>query len=314
VKRIRAGRMQAGIAALFRAAGRDPARACAHDLGFVLGPRLNAAGRLADMAIGIECLVTDDVARAEALARQLDALNRERREIEARMHESALAAIEVDPGEAYTLVLFDAEWHQGVIGIVASRLKERFHLPVIAFARGSDGELKGSGRSIAALHLRDALDRVSKRYPGLIRKFGGHAAAAGLTIQETDFPAFQSAFEETVRSLLSTSDLELQLETDGSLDDHELTFGLARQLAEHVWGQGFPEPRFFDAFEVLEQRTVAGEHLKLRLRRGGRAYDGMLFGDTQPVPPRIDALYRIGVHEFSGTFALQLTLHHWRPA
>jgi single-stranded-DNA-specific exonuclease len=313
LKRIRAGRMQPGIAALFEAAGRDPGRACAQDLGFVLAPRVNAAGRLADMAVGIECLVTDDAARAAELARTLDALNRERREIEARMHEEALAGIESDPGESYTLSIFEPEWHQGVIGIVASRLKERFYRPVVAFARGNDGELRGSGRSIPALHLRDALDLVSKRYPGLLVKFGGHAAAAGLTLREVDFPAFQTAFEDTVRSLLSAAELELQLETDGSLEANELTFDFARAISEHIWGQGFPEPRFFDAFEVIDQRIVGDEHLKVRLRRAGRAYEAMVFGETQSLPDRIEALYRVGLNEFSGTFAIQLTVNHWRP-
>jgi single-stranded-DNA-specific exonuclease len=314
LKRVRAGRMQPGIAALFQSAGRDPARACAYDLAFVLGPRLNAAGRLADMAIGIECLVTDDTARAVELARTLDALNRERREIEARMQEEALERLEADPGESYTISVFDADWHQGVIGIVASRLKERFHRPVLAFARGDAGELKASGRSIAALHLRDALDLVSKRHPGLLLRFGGHAAAAGLALRETNFAHFRDAFEATARSLLSASDLELQIETDGSLDAYELTFDLARALSDGVWGQGFPEPRFFDTFDVVEQRIVGGEHLKARLRRAGRAFEAMLFGAIDPLPERIEAVYRVGLNEFNGSYALQLTLHHWRPA
>jgi single-stranded-DNA-specific exonuclease len=314
LKRIRAGRMQPGIAALFRSAGRDPARACAYDLAFVLGPRLNAAGRLADMAIGIECLVTDDAARAVELARALDALNRERREIEARMQDEALAGLADDAPDSYTLSVFDPGWHQGVIGIVASRLKERFHRPVLAFARGNAGELKGSGRSIAPLHLRDALDLVSKRHPGLLLRFGGHAAAAGLTLKEADFAIFRDAFEAIVRSLLDASDLDLQIETDGSLDTHELTFDLARALSEAVWGQGFPEPRFFDTFDVIDQRIVGGEHLKARLRRAGRAFEAMLFGATEPLPERIEAVYRVGLNEFNGTYALQLTLHHWRPA
>jgi single-stranded-DNA-specific exonuclease len=313
LKRMRAGRMQAGVAALFQTAGRDPTRASAYDLGFVLGPRLNAAGRLADMAIGIECLVTDDAGRAAELARALDALNRERREIEARMQEEALAGLDADPGESYTLSVFDPEWHQGVIGIVASRLKERFHRPVVAFARGSAGELKASGRSIAALHLRDALDLVSKRHPGLLLRFGGHAAAAGLTVRETHFPEFRDAFEATARSLLTAGDLELQIETDGSLDTNELTFDLARALSDGVWGQGFPEPRFFDSFDVVEQRIVGGEHLKARLSRAGRAFEAILFGTTGPLPERIEAVYRVGLNEFNGTYALQLTLHHWRP-
>jgi single-stranded-DNA-specific exonuclease len=243
----------------------------------------------------------------------LDALNRERREIEAQMQESALAAIGEDPGESYALTLFDAGWHQGVIGIVASRLKERFHRPVIAFARGNDGEIKGSGRSIPGLHLRDALDLVTKRSPGLVLKFGGHAAAAGLTLREADFDRFRTAFEDTVRSLLTAADLERQLETDGSLDPEALTFDFARAIGSCVWGQGFPEPRFFDAFDVVNQRLVGGLHSKLTLGRAGRAYDGMLFGDAKPLPKRIEAVYRIELNEFNGTIGLQLTLHHWRP-
>jgi single-stranded-DNA-specific exonuclease len=311
LNRIRAGRMQPGVAALFEAAGRDPARACGYDLGFVLGPRLNAAGRLSDMGLGIECLISDDPPRASSIARQLDALNRERREIEAEMHESALAALDPDPGDAFTLAIFHPEWHQGVIGIIASRLRERFHRPVIAFARGSAGEIKGSGRSIGALHLRDALDLVTKRFPGLVLKFGGHAAAAGLTLRELDFHVFKTAFEATARSLLTTADLEREIETDGSLEGSELTFHTARDLSEAVWGHGFPEPQFFDAFEVLDQRTVGAQHLKLRLARAGRTLDAMLFRDAQPLPRHIEAIYRVDMNEFHGTFGLQLTLQHW---
>jgi single-stranded-DNA-specific exonuclease len=314
LKRMRAGRMQAGVAALFEAAGREPSRACAHDLGFVLGPRLNAAGRLTDMALGIECLVTDDPVRALDIAKQLDALNRERREIEAQMQESALAAVGDDVGDACAVTLFDAEWHPGVVGIVASRLKERFHRPVIAFARGNGGEIKGSGRSIPGLHLRDAIDLVTKRHPGLVLKFGGHAAAAGVSLRESDFSAFRSAFEETVRSLVTAADLERQLETDGSLDPGECTFDIARAISGCVWGQGFPEPRFFDAFEVVNQRIIGGAHTKLKLSRLGRAFDGMLFGAADPLPPRIDAVYRLDLNEFNGTIGLQLTVQHWRPA
>lgn len=314
LKRIRAGRMQAGIAALFEAAGREPTRACAYDLGFVLGPRLNAAGRLTDMALGIECLATDDPARALAIARELDRLNRERRDIEAQMQESALASIGEDIGDACGLALFDPAWHQGVIGIVASRLKERYHRPVIAFARGIDGEIKGSGRSISALHLRDALDLMTKRHSGLVLRFGGHAAAAGLTIRERDFDRFRTAFDSTVRSLVNESDLEREIETDGSLGPAECTFDLARAIAACVWGQGFPEPRFFDAFEVRQQRIVGGQHTRLRLARAGRAFDAILFGETGPLPPRVEAVYRIEVNEYNGTQGLQLGVQHWRPA
>jgi single-stranded-DNA-specific exonuclease len=313
LKRMRAGRMQPGVAALFQAAGRDPARASAYDLGFVLGPRLNAAGRLTDMALGIECLVTDDAARAEAIARQLDALNRERRAIEAEMQESALASLTDADGESCALVLFDAEWHQGVIGIVASRLKERFHRPVVAFARGTAGEIKGSGRSIAGLHLRDALDLVSKRHPGLLIRFGGHAAAAGLTLRESDFPVFRRVFEETVRSLVSAADLERQIETDGSLGLADATLAAAKTFASAVWGHGFPEPRFYDRFEVARQRIVGGKHMRLRLTRDGQPFDGMFFGSCDALPQVIEAAYRLDVNEFNGLESLQLILHHWRP-
>ena len=314
LKRMRAGRMQAGIAALFEASGREPTRACAYDLGFVLGPRLNAAGRLTDMALGIECLTTDDPVRALEIARELDRLNRERRDIEAQMQESALASIGDDVGDACALALFDEAWHQGVIGIVASRLKERYHRPVIAFARGMDGEIKGSGRSISTLHLRDALDLLTKRHAGLVLRFGGHAAAAGLTIRECDFDRFRIAFDSTVRSLVNESDLEKQIETDGSLGPAECTFDLARAIAACVWGQGFPEPRFFDAFEVKQQRIVGGQHTRLRLARSGRAYDAILFGETRPLPPRVEAVYRIEVNEYNGMQGLQLGVQHWRPA
>jgi single-stranded-DNA-specific exonuclease len=313
LKRIRAGRMQAGIAALFAAAGRDPDRAGAYDLGFCLGPRLNAAGRLTDMSLGIECLITDDPVRAQTIARQLDELNRERRAIEGDMQESALASINAEVEDEYAIVLFDAEWHQGVIGIVASRLKDRFHRPVIAFARGNAGEIKGSGRAIRGLHLRDALDLVAKRHPDLILRFGGHAAAAGLTLRESDFGVFRAAFEDVARFLISAADLERQVDTDGSLEMHDATLESARAIGQAVWGHGFPEPCFCDGFDVAAQRVVGGRHVKLKLSRSGRIFDAMLFGACDPVPPRIEAVYRLDVNEFNGTEALQLTLQHWRP-
>jgi single-stranded-DNA-specific exonuclease len=314
LKRIRAGRMQPGVAALFRVAGRMPERAAAYDLGFVLGPRLNAAGRLKDMSLGIECLTADDPARAHAMALELDRLNVERREIEAGMRDDAFAAIDADPDEGVTLCMFDPGWHPGVVGIVASRLKDRVHRPVIAFARGSEGEIRGSGRSIPGLHLRDALDLVTKRHPGLILKFGGHAAAAGVSIRERDFGVFREAFEATVRSLVSPADLERQVDCDGSLAPDEATLGAAWAIADCVWGQGFPEPRFFDRFAVVNQRVVGGRHAKLKLARADRVFDGMIFGDCGAIPPEIEALYRLDVNEFNGTFGLQLTVQHWRPA
>lgn len=312
LKRIRAGRMQPGIAALFAVAGRSPERAGAYDLGFVLGPRLNAAGRLTDMSLGIECLTTDDPARAQALAIELDRLNVERREIEAEMREDAFAAIDAAPDEGVTLCMFDAAWHPGVVGIVASRLKDRVHRPVIAFARGTDGEIKGSGRSIPGLHLRDALDLVTKRYPGLILKFGGHAAAAGVSVLERDFQIFRDAFETTVRSLVSPADLERQVDCDGSLSPDEATIAAAWAIADSVWGQGFPEPQFVDRFAVIDQRIVGGRHLKLKLARENRVFDGIVFGECGEIAPKIDALYRLDANEFNGTHSLQLTVQCWR--
>lgn len=316
LKRMRAGRMCPGIAALITASGRDPSRLSASDLGYMLGPRLNAAGRLTDMSLGIECLVTDDATRAMEIARQLDALNRERREIEAGMQESALAAIErsVDPGAACTISLFDPEWHPGVVGIVASRIKDRHHRPAIVFARGTNGEIRGSGRSITGLHLRDALDLVSKRHPGLLLKFGGHAAAAGLTIHETAFGQFREAFEEVTRELVSEADLHRTVETDGSLAPAEATLDNAAMIAAEVWGQGFPPPLFHDQFEVINQRIVGGRHLKLQLSRDERRFEAILFGQADRLPPRIAALYRLEVNEFRGLRTLQLTVSEWHPA
>lgn len=315
LQRIRAGKTCPGVAALMRVAGRDPARASTYDLGFVLGPRLNAAGRLDDMSVGIECLISDDPAAAERIARELDRLNRERRSIEAGMHDSAQAILEhFAPQDSCSLCLFDPGWHQGVIGILASRIKERWHRPVIAFARGGGGEIKGSGRSISALHLRDALDLVSKREPGLLIRFGGHAAAAGLTLRETDLERFRAAFETTAQSLLSPADLERIIETDGALPAEHLTLESARLLEQQVWGQGFPAPTFDDEFAVARQRVVGDRHLKLLLAKDGNEYEAMLFSHTVPLPGRVRAVYRIAVNEYRGAQQLQLTLEHWQEA
>lgn len=313
LQRIRAGRAQAGINALFNAAGREVRRAGTYDLGFVAGPRLNAAGRMDDMSVGIECLTTDDPVRAADIARQLDQFNRKRRDVEAGMQESALASVEnVEPG--YTLSLYDPGWHQGVIGILASRLRERFHRPTFAFASSGNGELKGSGRSIAALHLRDALDLVSKRHPELIVRFGGHAAAAGLTLHENGFKPFCDAFETVATELLTPADLEREWVTDGSLPPEDMTLANATTLADSVWGQGFPEPRFYDHFEVVAQRIVGERHLKLRLRRGSQQLDAMLFGHAAPLPEAIAATYRLSANHYNGAMTLQLLLEHWQAA
>ncbi|HEX6827493.1 MAG TPA: single-stranded-DNA-specific exonuclease RecJ [Burkholderiales bacterium] len=314
LKRIRAGKGSPGVNALLRAGGRDPARASAYDLGFVAGPRLNAAGRLDDMSVGIECLLAREDPAAEGIASELDALNRQRRAIEADMQESALASLDaVQVDDSCALSLYDPAWHQGVIGILASRIKDRFHRPVIAFAPGGAGVLKGSGRSVPALHLRDALDLVAKRHPGLIHRFGGHAAAAGLTIAEEDFARFRDAFEEVAATLLSPEDLERVIASDGSLEEDEIRLDLARLLAEQVWGQGFPAPAFCDRFSVESQRVVGEKHLRLRLRRGQSLYDGMLFSQTESLPRQLRAVYRLDVNEYAGSAGLQLVLQHWEP-
>jgi len=316
--RIRAGRAQPGVLALFAVAGRDARRATAFDLGFVAGPRLNAAGRLADMSVGIRCLLATTQVEAMTLAGELDRLNRERRSVEASMQEEALADMDgVDDAAAsdrFTLCLYREEWHQGVVGIVASRLKDRFHRPAIVFARGSNGELKGSGRSIDGFHLRDALDLVTKRAPGVIARFGGHAYAAGLTIGEPGLPAFAAAFEQVARDWLTPSQLHRTHESDGALQPGELTLELAARLRDQVWGQGMPAPAFDDTFDVRETRVVGGKHSRIGLGRGGERFEAILFNCTEPLPARIRAAFRPEVNEWQGNSALQLTIEHWLPA
>ncbi len=314
LQRIRAGRACAGINALLHVAGKTPEKVSSQDLGFTVGPRLNAAGRLDDMSLGIDCLLTDDAATATQIAAKLDALNRERRGIEADMQDSALAALEqIDARDNFSLALFDEAWHQGVIGILASRLKDKFHRPVIAFATAPiDGELKGSGRSISGLHLRDALDLVSKRHPSLIKKFGGHAAAAGLSIAEADFVSFVAAFEQVCGELLNASDLAQRIETDGALEHAEMTLDIARLLDEQVWGQGFPAPQFNNDFAVQNQRVVGEKHLKLRLSARGKLIEAILFGHNEPLPEQIHAVYSLSVNEYNGTQSLQLIIRHWQ--
>ena len=316
--RIRKGQMQPGLDALFRVAGREPRRATTFDLGFGLGPRLNAAGRLSDMSLGIEALITDDLARALNIAQELDGLNRERRAIEADMQEQALMLLdEVVEGEdnaAPAVTIFDPDWHQGVIGLLASRVKDRLHRPVIAFARGKEEELKGSGRSIAGLHLRDALDLVSKRAPGLILRFGGHAAAAGLTIKEDDLPWFSELFEETCAALLSPADLQRSLETDGALETGYMSLESARLLDAEIWGQGFPAPMFSDEFEVDSQRILKDKHLKLTLKKNGSRYEAIHFIRADPAPRHVRAAFRLGVNEYNGVSSLQLMVEHLEDA
>ena len=310
LKRLRSGRAQPGINALLRAAGRRLDEASSFDLGFVAGPRLNAAGRLADMTLGIECLITDDEARAANCADQLDRLNRERRKIEAGMLEQARQHLDgvTETGSSF----FHPEWHEGVVGILASRLKDRLHLPVICFARSaSGGLLKGSGRSVSALHLRDCLDLVSKREPGLILRFGGHAMAAGLTIAEADYARFTETFERALEELLPLAARQQVVETDGGLEAEHFTLNTARMLDAEIWGQGFPQPLFCDNFSVENQRVVGERHLKLQLQKDGRRYEAMRFGSLEPLPARLRAAYRLAVNEFNGLKSVQLNVEHY---
>jgi single-stranded-DNA-specific exonuclease len=312
--RIRAGKTCAGIAALFAIAKKNPARVISQDLGFAIGPRLNAAGRLEDMRLGIDCLLSDDDDAAMLMAKRLDELNHERRSIETDMQEVAMAALaSVQVADNYSLALFNESWHQGVIGILASRLKDKFHRPVIAFALSADKqELKGSGRSIGTLHLRDALDLVSKRHPTLIKKFGGHAAAAGLTIAHMDYGNFVEAFEQVIRELLSEADLQQKLESDGALTAQDINLEFAQQLEQQIWGQGFPAPVFDDDFVVQQQRVVGEKHLKLRLENSGQLYEAILFGYAEPLPDSIHAAYSLSVNEYNGKRSVQLIIRHWK--
>ncbi len=313
IRRLRAGRGQPGVMALLRAAGRPLATASSFDLGFVAGPRLNAAGRLADMAIGIECLIADDEARAMNLAQELDRLNAERRTIEAAMLHQALDLLKNLEGDS-RCTFFDPAWHQGVVGILASRLKDRIHRPVICFAPAEEGGravLRGSGRSVPGLHLRDCLDLVAKRSPGLILRFGGHAMAAGLTVRGDQYERFAQTFEAALEELLPPEARRRTVETDGALDAAHVSLELARLIDGQVWGQGFPQPLFCDNFGVEAQRVVGEKHLKLRLVKDGRRYEAMRFGDLQPLPERVRAAYRLAVNEFNGLRNIQLNVEHF---
>ena len=313
--RIRQGKARPGIQALFAVAGKAADRACAEDLGYAIGPRLNAAGRLSDMGRGIECLLATDRAHAFALAGELDQLNRERRSIEADMQEQALALLEgIQVADGASLVLYDPAWHQGVVGLLASRLKERHHRPTLIFADAGDGLLRGSGRAIPGLHLRDALDVVDRRLPGVILKYGGHAAAAGLTLQREHLGVFTDAFETVARESLSAADLTRIIETDGELAPAEFTLANAEALRDAVWGQGFPAPAFHGEFTVQSQRLVGEKHLKLRLASPGITAEAMRFFQDTPLPERIQAVYRLEVNEWNGVRSLQINVGHWAEA
>ncbi|MDE2080889.1 MAG: single-stranded-DNA-specific exonuclease RecJ [Burkholderiales bacterium] len=317
LRRIRSGRMQPGVAALFQAAGRDPARAAGFDFGFALGPRINAAGRLADMTLGIECLLTDDAARAAELAAQLDAINRERRDVEAGMRELAertLAQLPgtgdgIDPGAVPPAVtLFDESFHEGVVGIVAGRVKDRLHRPTFVFARGADGHLKGSGRSIPGFHLRDALDLMAKRHPGLLLRFGGHAMAAGCTLGDADTGRFAQALRAVAAEGLDAATLQRTLRTDGPLALEWFNAQTVALLDAQVWGQGFEAPLFCDEVQVLQQRLVGDKHLKLRLRHAGQERDAIWFGHAEPLPAQARLAYRLSLDEWNGRQRVQMVV------
>ncbi|MFC0593134.1 single-stranded-DNA-specific exonuclease RecJ [Ottowia pentelensis] len=314
--RIRAGQMPAGVQALITAAGREARKASTFDFGFALGPRINAAGRLADMTLGIELLATDDAARADELARQLDAINRERREIEGGMREQAMQIAEglLDP-EAEppaALAVFDPDFHEGVVGIVAARLKERWHRPTFVFAAsgapGKEHELKGSGRSIAGFHLRDALDLIAKRHPGVLLRFGGHAMAAGCTLAEDQFDTFEQALQQVAAEWLDAATLTQRLATDGALPREARRADVADELQQAVWGQGFAAPVFSEELVVLSQRLVADKHLALKLRHQGEPVDGMWFGHTEPLPARAHLAFRLELDEWQGQRRVRLLI------
>ncbi len=311
LRRIRAGACCPGILAILQCAGRDSRKVTAQDLGFYVGPRLNAAGRLDDMTLGIRCLLAESMHEAMPYAQQLQALNVERRQIEAGMQQEALADLEeVTVADRFTLSIYQPEWHQGVIGILASRIKEQYHRPVIAFASAGDGLLKGSGRSIPGLHLRDALDYVTKQHPTLIIKFGGHAMAAGLTIGEADFQLFQQAFETAVRSYITLEDLQEAIETDGALTTDDITLETASLLEKQVWGQGFPPPMFYDQFRVVSQRVLGEKHLKLQLQKGEWRYEAIYFNQATLLPEQVHAVYQLQINDYQGQQQVQLQLKY----
>ncbi len=315
LQKMRKGALHAGLRALFAVAGRNPAQANTFDLGFAVGPRINAAGRLADMSLGIECLITDDESRALQLARELDQINQQRRGIESTMQDQALASLDgVDASDRATVCVYHPDWHQGVVGLVASRLKEAWWRPTLAFARTGDDELRGSGRSIPDVHLRDVLDLVSKRLPGAILKFGGHAMAAGLTLRESAYDSFQTAFDEAVKTLTGKSHFEPIIETDGSLESGYANADVAGMLQQQVWGAGFPAPVFRDTFRVVHQRLLKEKHLKLSLERGHQRFDAIWFNHPQTLPETIDAAYRLDQNVWNGMISAQLMIEYAGPA
>lgn len=311
LRRIRAGACSPGITALLNVSKCQAHMATAQDLGFYVGPRLNAAGRLEDMTLGIQCLITDSANEAMHIAQALQDLNDQRRSIEADMQETANIALDdVEIEHQFTLSLFEPDWHQGVIGILASRIKERHHRPVIAFADAGDDLLKGSGRSIASLHLRDALDLVTKKEPDLIIKFGGHAMAAGLTIRKKDFALFKARFEAVVKSMITASDLASTLVVDGAINPQDMQIETAKMLTNHVWGQGFAPPLFFDVFEVVSQKILKEKHLKLVLKKDNQLFDAIFFGHAAHLPNYVKVAYQLQMNSYNGIENVQLMIRY----
>ena len=308
LKRIRAGVLYAGVASLFIASGRKSPVATSFDFGFALGPRINAAGRLSDMTLGIECLLTDDVSRADELARILDGINRQRRDLEGGMREQAFVMAESlfqeDEDAPPAICVFDPDFHEGVVGIVASRLKDKLHRPSFVFAKsgavGKEAELKGSGRSIVGFHLRDALDLVAKRHPGVLLRFGGHAMAAGCTILAERFDEFEAALSQVAAEWLDDEALTRTISTDGPVDPNYLRVDLIDMLEREVWGQGFAAPTFSEEVEVLSQRIVGQNHLSLKLKHQGKPIDAMWFGHTEQLPSRVKLAFRLDAAEWNG--------------
>lgn len=310
LNRVRRGLACPGINALFEVAGREAANATARDFAFGIAPRINAAGRLTEMGIGIECLLTDDAEKARELAQELDSLNRERRELEGTMQLDANALVShMDWEHRCTVTLFEPDWHQGVVGLVASRVKEKINRPVIAFAPDDEaGLLKGSGRSIEGIHLRDALDHVSKLRPDIIERFGGHAMAAGLTIRKENLALFIELFEKAVSECACPEAFDRVVYTDGALAPEEITFNLVDALSGRIWGQGFERPVFANDFTILSQRVLKDTHLKLVLDMAGNRFEGIFFRRNEPLSSRAKLAYRPEINEYLGRRSIQLVI------
>lgn len=309
MKRIASGNMQTGIEALFRSAGKNWKNATTADLGFLIAPRLNAAGRLSDMAIGVECLTTDQPGRAWEIAQTLNAINQERREIETSMKEQADAILNtIDPGKKTAIMLLDKNWHQGVIGLLASRLKDRYFRPVFVFTSDKNGMLRGSGRSVLGFHLRDALDLLTKRHPDVISRFGGHAMAAGLTIKEDAYETFCKAFEAIAKEALTEIQLEEVIKTDGKPDPSCYTLDFVAQMESLIWGYGFEAPVFSETFFIVKQRILKNQHLLLQLEKDGRFFSAIYFNQASLLPEKAHLAFQISANEYKGVTSVQLII------